>query len=50
MVIFESFNGKIPSDNPLAIYQEMIQSTDFADWTFYWSIKKESLSEAKKIS
>jgi CDP-glycerol glycerophosphotransferase len=48
MVIFESFNGKIPSDNPLAIYQEMIQSTDFADWTFYWSIKKESLSEAKE--
>lgn len=49
IVLFESFNGNIPSDNPLAIYNAMVQDEEFADWNLYWGIKKANLLEAKAM-
>ena len=49
IVLFESFNGNIPSDNPLAIYNAMVQDEEFANWNLYWGIKKANLLEAKAM-
>ncbi|QXN87707.1 CDP-glycerol glycerophosphotransferase family protein [Tetragenococcus halophilus] len=46
VVLFESFNGKLPSDNPYAIYQELVKQTDKAN--LYWGIKKVHIKEAKQ--
>ncbi|GMA43647.1 hypothetical protein GCM10025853_11040 [Tetragenococcus halophilus subsp. halophilus DSM 20339] len=40
LVLFETFNGKLPSDNPCAIYQELVKHVDKNN--LYWGIKKES--------
>ncbi|MCD5003736.1 CDP-glycerol glycerophosphotransferase family protein, partial [Enterococcus saccharolyticus] len=47
-VVFESFNGKVPCDNPLAIYLEYIQLHPEKQNKCYWSIKKEFVNETKK--
>ena len=39
-VIFTSFHGRGYSDNPKAIYEEMIKDPRFKDFTFIWAIKK----------
>jgi CDP-glycerol glycerophosphotransferase len=44
-ILFESFNGKLPSDNPLAIYQEFMKQKD-SSWHLYWGVKKQYLAEA----
>ncbi|MGX7350832.1 glycerophosphotransferase [Enterococcus canis] len=46
-IMFESFNGKVPSDNPLAIYQEL--SKDASDFHIYWSVKNAFLAEAQQV-
>ncbi|BAK94949.1 CDP-glycerol glycerophosphotransferase family protein [Tetragenococcus halophilus] len=46
VVLLESFNGKLPSDNPYAIYQELVKQTDKAN--LYWGIKKVHIKEAKQ--
>lgn len=38
-VIFISFHGRGYSDNPKAIYEEMIKDPRFKDFTFIWAIK-----------
>ena len=38
-VIFISFHGRGYSDNPKAIYEEMIKDRRFKDFTFIWAIK-----------
>lgn len=45
LVLFESFNGKLPSDNPYAIYQELVKQTD--NKHLYWGIKKVHIKEAR---
>ncbi|AYW45237.1 CDP-glycerol glycerophosphotransferase family protein [Tetragenococcus koreensis] len=45
LVLFESFNGKLPSDNPYAIYQELVKQTEKKN--LYWGIKKEYMKEAR---
>lgn len=39
MVIFESFMGRKYSDNPKAVYLEMIKDDKYKDFTFIWSFK-----------
>lgn len=39
MVIFESFMGRTYSDNPKALYQEMLRNEEFKDYTFVWAFK-----------
>ncbi|WP_312498667.1 CDP-glycerol glycerophosphotransferase family protein [Enterococcus sp.] len=46
-VLFESFNGKIPSDNPLAIYQAFKAEHNDASWQLYWGVKKQYVNEAR---
>ena len=46
-VIFESFNGKDVSDNPLAIYKQLIKDDPSAAKRSYFSVKP---SEYKKLS
>ncbi|WP_028789931.1 CDP-glycerol glycerophosphotransferase family protein [Tetragenococcus muriaticus] len=46
MVLLETFNGKLPSDNPYAIYQELIKKMEKKN--LYWGIKKENMREAKE--
>ena len=43
MVIFISFHGRGYSDNPRAIYQEMLKDERFKDFKFIWFIKKGSM-------
>lgn len=38
-IIFTSFHGRGYSDNPKAIYEEMIKDERFKDFTFVWAIK-----------
>lgn len=45
-VIFESFNGKKPSDSPYAIYQAL--KSENPNWRCFWGIKKSYLVEAKR--
>lgn len=45
LVLFESFNGKLPSDNPYAIYQELIKQTKKKN--LYWGIKRANIKEAR---
>jgi Putative glycosyl/glycerophosphate transferases involved in teichoic acid biosynthesis TagF/TagB/EpsJ/RodC len=44
-ILFESFNGKLPGDNPLAIYNEVIKEIDSR--YLYWGVKKQYFLEAK---
>lgn len=46
IIIFEAFNGKIPSDNPLAIYQAYVESNPENNQYCFWSVKKEFIQEA----
>lgn len=39
MVMFISFHGKGYSDNPKAIYEEMLKDERFKDYKFIWAIK-----------
>ncbi|MFS0980962.1 CDP-glycerol glycerophosphotransferase family protein [Enterococcus casseliflavus] len=43
-IIFESFNGKLPSDNPYYIFKELERRE--SDYKLYWGIKKELYSKA----
>lgn len=44
-VLFESFNGKSPSDSPLAIYNDLINKAD--NRKLYWAVKRANVQEAK---
>ncbi|WP_270274208.1 MULTISPECIES: CDP-glycerol glycerophosphotransferase family protein [Enterococcus] len=44
IIIFESFNGKLPSDNPYYIFKELERRE--SDYKLYWGIKKELYSKA----
>lgn len=46
IIIFESFNGKIPADNPLAIYQAYIDNNQENNKYCFWSVKKEFVLES----
>ncbi|MDN6750604.1 MAG: CDP-glycerol glycerophosphotransferase family protein, partial [Staphylococcus equorum] len=46
VVLLETFNGKLPSDNPYAIYQELTKQVE--EKNLYWGIKKENMREAKE--
>ncbi|GBD80817.1 CDP-glycerol glycerophosphotransferase family protein [Tetragenococcus halophilus] len=46
VVLLETFNGKLPSDNPYAIYQELIKQMEKKN--LYWGIKKENMKEARE--
>ncbi|MEG1474629.1 MAG: CDP-glycerol glycerophosphotransferase family protein [Longicatena sp.] len=53
MVLFLSFHGRGFSDNPKAIYLEMLKDERFKDYTFVWALKKgnmRSIEGAKVIS
>lgn len=45
-VLFESFNGKIPCDNPYYIYLELREQCP--EWQLYWGVKKQFVKEAQK--
>lgn len=45
LILFESFNGKLPSDSPYAIYQELIKQVKGDN--LYWGIKKDHMKEAR---
>jgi CDP-glycerol glycerophosphotransferase len=47
-ILFESFNGKLPGDNPYAIYNEFISNHEHSDWQVYWGIKKQYLKTAQE--
>ena len=38
-IIFESFMGRSYSDNPRALYEEMINNKKFDDYKFIWCFK-----------
>ena len=40
MIIFESFMGRTYSDNPRAIYEEMLNNPKYKDFEFIWAFKK----------
>ena len=40
MIIFESFMGRTYSDNPRAIYEEMLKDDKYKDFRFIWAFKK----------
>ena len=51
MVIFESFMGRTYSDNPRAIYEEMLNDSKYKDFKFIWAFKKpEEKAEIKQLS
>lgn len=45
-VLFESFNGKLPSDNPYYIYLELKKQQP--DWDLVWGVKPSLYDKAKK--
>src|SRR5699024_1235560 len=45
-ILFESFNGKLPSDNQYAIYTELTKKDSYKQ--AYWGIKKNLFHEAQK--
>ncbi|MFD1429516.1 CDP-glycerol glycerophosphotransferase family protein [Lacticaseibacillus mingshuiensis] len=46
-VVFESFDGKLPSDSPLAIYDQL--KATHPDWNVFWSVKPGTLAEAQQL-
>jgi len=40
MFIFESFMGRTYSDNPKALYEEIIKNPEYDDYTLVWAFKK----------
>lgn len=49
-IIFESFMGRSYSDNPRALYEEMIKNKKFDDYKFIWCFKKtEEKSEIEDL-
>ena len=54
MVIFESFMGRTYSDNPRAIYEEMLNDPKYKDFTFIWAFKhpeeKENIEQLSKAT
>lgn len=49
-IIFESFNGKKPSDNPYYIWLELEKNPEIKkNWKVYWGIKKENYNELKRM-
>ena len=47
LVIFESFMGRRYSDSPRAIYEYMLNSTDYEDYHFLWSIRGSVIDDYK---
>ncbi|KAF1297231.1 CDP-glycerol glycerophosphotransferase [Enterococcus sp. JM4C] len=47
VIIFESFNGKVPGDNPLAIYQKLLDQPA-GDFKIFWSIKPQFVEETRR--
>lgn len=47
VIIFESFNGKVPSDNPLAIYQRLMKESE-KTFIIFWSIKPQFVRETRE--
>ena len=46
VVLFEAFNGKIPSDNPLYVYQAL--RTVHPEWKLVWGVKRDLVEGAKQ--
>ncbi|MGA3231529.1 CDP-glycerol glycerophosphotransferase family protein [Lactiplantibacillus pentosus] len=46
VVLFEAFNGKMPTDNPLYIYQAL--QAAHPDWHLVWGVKRQLLAEARR--
>ena len=42
MIIFESFMGRTYSDNPRAMYEEMLKDPKYKDFKFIWAFRKPS--------
>lgn len=54
MIIFESFMGRTYSDNPRALYEEMIRNPKYSDFKFVWCFKdpisKKDIPELSKAT
>ena len=54
MIIFESFMGRTYSDNPRALYEEMIRNPKYSDFKFVWCFKdpisKKDIPELSKAN
>ena len=46
VVLFEAFNGKVPMDNPLYVYEAL--QTAHPDWKLVWSVKRQLVVEAQE--
>ena len=49
IVVFASFGGDSYSDNPKAIFEYMIETGKFTDYTFVWGFKKRKLKNKANI-
>lgn len=46
VVLFESFNGKVPCDNPYYIYLKLKEERP--EWRLYWGVKKQFVKETRE--
>ena len=46
VVLFEAFNGKVPMDNPLYVYETL--QTAHPDWKLVWGVKRQLVAEAQE--
>lgn len=46
VVLFEAFNGKVPMDNPLYVYEAL--QTAHPDWKLVWGVKRQLVVEAQE--
>ncbi|RRK11417.1 CDP-glycerol glycerophosphotransferase family protein [Lactiplantibacillus garii] len=46
LVLFETFNGKLPTDNPLYIYQALQKA--HPDWHLVWGVKHRFFKQAQR--
>ncbi|WP_338211010.1 CDP-glycerol glycerophosphotransferase family protein [Lactiplantibacillus paraxiangfangensis] len=46
LVLFEAFNGKLPTDNPLSIYEALQKA--HPDWRLVWGVKHRFIEQARQ--
>ncbi|ALG26289.1 CDP-glycerol glycerophosphotransferase [Lactiplantibacillus plantarum] len=46
VVLFEAFNGKLPMDNPLYVYEAL--QIAHPDWKLVWGVKRQLVAEAQE--
>ncbi|WP_251898522.1 CDP-glycerol glycerophosphotransferase family protein [Lactiplantibacillus paraplantarum] len=46
VVLFEAFNGKVPMDNPLYVYEAL--QIAHPDWKLVWGVKRQLVAEAQE--